>query len=1663
MEKRFVFIAILTLIFAYLPEKITAYDQNCYPSIFKPIQGKIEEKFIDSTSKDMIPSFLSEHRFRQTQTDNGPLVLRFSNGIKFDTRNLKDEPVLPKNLIYPQPSSNEDYYIVQFNGPIDENRRKKLEQAGLEIMFYLPDYAYVVKMDEEKRRSLESDKSEVAWIGLYQPAYKISNRVRELSKGGRLKVSLLIFSPEELKQVVSEVESLLGRKVWYSLETEWAPGKWNKKIFVEATDGEIDLLAHLKSVYWIEPMPKHIIQNDRSQVCVQNGVLTASARPLWAKGIRGAGQLVMDLDTGCRESQNYFDDEARHKTTWYWDKLHRKVWGQQPAARDVEIELGWPTGSMSKWGDESANSYHGTHTAGSICGDDSSEGGTLAMDGMAKDAKLLFIDGGGDSGAVFGTFDLNRVGSWAWDSAYKYLNERAYISSNSWGDSSVNGAYDQSAMEADQFAWSHKDFLWFFSDGNDGSNSQPGSKAGSPATLKNGVAVGALVSAGTNGAGGANTKADYSSFGRHIDGRLNPTLVTPGGAALPNSYDIYSADGAVDNGNREMAGTSMACPIAAGACALLRQYLTEGWYPTGTKVETNGFIPSAALMKALLALSGDSTTSNHGPFTPDSLFGWGRINLDTALYFSGNQAKLLLADNRQGLLTGEVVEYLVSIPTGATGLKVSLCWTDYPGVPNAARSLVNDLNLDVFPPGGGSRYPGNSFGGTPRRSLAGTVNDSVDVLEGVHIQSPTAGTWLVRVTARNVPFGPQPFAIAISYRTLQNTMAKIFLDKPVYGLWSAGAGDTVKMEIHDFNRTAAACSVWVYAKMAETSRETVFCSKIGDGLYRGNITLWRGDIVHGDGRLTADIRDTIYALFYDNNPSFTDTAKAAVDGIPFIISGVYTTDPMPPNASAKYIHWNTSEPTNRKVYYGPTTSLGSLAQIDTPLTSNHTVLLTGLNANTLYYFDVESRDSRGNVVRDDNGGRHYQFRTGSSSGSDILVVVLNSNLQGAEFYHPEFLTQAIEAGGWTYDWWSTKDQGAFGWNTGPKLKNYKAVFFQVGQENYPPWTVAQKESIKVYRDRGGRFCVTGHDIGWAPWYSAYSSADTLFCKNYLKYRYVNDITSTSWTTIRGMTGDPISGSYTSGVIYSPPRDGFAADYIKFSRTGIAGDDSGYVWRGAVSAADTCSIRWQSAANMGTLGDGIWGGYKSRVVSNAFEITQIDTADKNSSIRIDIINKLFIWLIGHDHPDVTISQPVAGNTYTTSPIKIKWTSSVYGGAALDTTWIEYSNNGGSSWNLISKSATYNLNDSINWDINGLTNGSQYQVRVRAMDKNVYPPMMGMDTVGNFTINRGLSGDDTGPLIVPGSISQSRNPVGNGTGNGFVLQAIATDSTCGLSPVAAAKCSLRLGSNSYVFNLNAVDGTFDEIQETVQGNIYTAGWPSGTYKLYIRAADNSAKAYRWGSWDSSSSITVSNTISSPLSVAMALFTAMVSPQGVSLYWRTESEKDSYRWLIERSDGGRENYIQIGSLPAAGTSTQPKDYHYSDTGVQPDRKYLYRLAELSLSGEKTYYGPIEVNTGGLLWPKIFLLKNPAPNPFQRQVILNYQIPVPCRISVKIYNILGQLVSRIAEGNRDPGYYQLSWDGRNDRAQKLAAGIYFVEFRAEGFWGERYFSAKKALIKVD
>ncbi|MDP2807955.1 MAG: S8 family serine peptidase, partial [bacterium] len=794
----------LALLVAFGLNEVTAYKADIKGQPKAAIVSVVNKTPVAKQAATSVPdqaTWAGQSKISVPVESQGSPKILFSNGYEIDSR--VGDPKLPADLTYGQPKADETtYYIVQFNGPIQESWRKGLEADGAEIMFYLPQNAFVVRMNETIRAKVANAKSNIGYTGLFQPAYKISDRAvsrASNAKGGTFRAAILVFSPEDLAATVSQVEAIVGRKIFMKSEIEWAPGKWNKKIFVDVTKDQMTALANAKGIYWIEPMPKHITNNDKSQVCMQNGVLVASARPIWAKGIRGEGQVIMDLDTGCRESQNFFQDGARVKTTWYWDNLHRKVVGQQPAARDIEIAAVWPAGSMSRYGDASdavnGNGYHGTHTAGSIAGDDSAEGGALAMDGIARMAKLLFIDGGGDSGAVFGTSDMNRVGSWGWDSTVANGVPRAYISSNSYGDSSVNGQYDGSAMECDQFTWSHKDFLFIISDGNDGGVASPGYKAGSPATNKNGVAVGALVAPGANGLGLANTRATYSSWGSNTDGRLNPTVMASGTAVL-------SANGGVDAGTLSMQGTSMSCPIVAGTTALIRQYFTEGWYPTGLKVAADGFIPSGALMKATLAISCDTTTASHGSFTLDSLYGWGRPNLDTALFFSGDQVKMLLQDNRAGINTGEAMEYQIRIPLGAKNLKVALAWSDYPGSTTAALAIVNNLDLDVYEPATAitpKRFRGNRFqplatAGKQSDSTATiTTNDSVNVMEGVKVKgrggttlgtpdSLKPGTWTIRVTGKNVAMGPQPFALVVTYRYSLAAAGKVFLDKPVYAI-----------------------------------------------------------------------------------------------------------------------------------------------------------------------------------------------------------------------------------------------------------------------------------------------------------------------------------------------------------------------------------------------------------------------------------------------------------------------------------------------------------------------------------------------------------------------------------------------------------------------------------------------------------------------------------------------------------------------------------------------------------------------------------------------------------------------------------------------------------------------------------------------------------------
>lgn len=88
----------------------------------------------------------------------------------------------------------------------------------------------------------------------------------------------------------------------------------------------------------------------------------------------------------------------------------------------------------------------------------------------------------------------------------------------------------------------------------------------------------------------------------------------------------------------------------------------------------------------------------------------------------------------------------------------------------------------------------------------------------------------------------------------------------------------------------------------------------------------------------------------------------------------------------------------------------------------------------------------------------------------------------------------------------------------------------------------------------------------------------------------------------------------------------------------------------------------------------------------------------------------------------------------------------------------------------------------------------------------------------------------------------------------------------------------------------------------------------------------------------------------------------------------------------------------------------------------------------------------------PLDFTLEQNYPNPFSlarpaAATQIRFALPQPARVSVHIYNALGQLVRALFDGAKTAGVHQLLWDGRNDRGQRVSAGLYWLRLESDGF----------------
>ncbi len=716
-------------------------------------------------------------------------------------------------------------YIIHMLGPINSEWVERVEDMGVEVMNYVHNYAYRVRMTPEQAQEVYELRF-VDWVGVYQPEYKI----RPDLELGELEIGLAPGSEFETIERIAEIADveILDQNIERMLraaseEDELTFSSHRKNIvreerrtteesetlsYVELPDGEfrvmveigseedLNKIARLNDVYYITEQAEVELHDEMATQTVGGGLWFFDDEHddpyipyrnhgdhgsyMNQIGYTGEGITIAIADTGVDIHPDFQD----------------RVIGGEDFTPD---------------GDPFLDGHgHGTHVTGSAAGDTyHGTGATLVEDGY------YLAQGSAPGSEIYSAKIFDATGSGHVPSPvtpiFSSANEAgAYVHSNSWGSTLGHGQYIWSSPEFDAAVRDsnpgtdyNEPMVITGSAGNDGEQGTP-----PPATAKNVIIVGATEPFNPwYGHFSPEYMAGFSSRGFTDDNRVKPDVVAPGATIISTMPDA---------GYGIMGGTSMSNPAVAGAAAV-----TIEWYE-----DIYGYTPSPAMVRSLLINTANPIDGDtRGPI-PNEDEGWGMVDIsklqrpDPTPIYTVDQDDLFTT-------SGMVYEYDLEHEDSEEPLKVTLGWTDKeaPADTGSGPALMNDLNLELRSPGG-HVYRGNAFEDGWTQPNADTMEefdrkgdgwDDTNNVENVYIPADEVedGVYTVRVIARNIVEdslgigGPsQDFALAAynaQHGEIIDEPPVVELESPVGGeSWTARAEEDIEWFVeagdHDIDR-----------------------------------------------------------------------------------------------------------------------------------------------------------------------------------------------------------------------------------------------------------------------------------------------------------------------------------------------------------------------------------------------------------------------------------------------------------------------------------------------------------------------------------------------------------------------------------------------------------------------------------------------------------------------------------------------------------------------------------------------------------------------------------------------------------------------------------------------------------------------------------------------
>jgi hypothetical protein len=618
---------------------------------------------------------------------------------------LKSRQFVPQPGLDPALRPGTRHGLMQLRGAPTGADRIVLSRLGVELLDYIPDRAYVASLPDDLRTVVRIPI--VRSVGPLQPTDKIDARILTdgvnsfARRGERVALTVVFFKDVPVAQTETLVRAL-GAPIIEHL------GAYHM-LRIELPQRSLPALLASDAVQWVEDVFDGQALNDGARSNLNVDALQAAPY-----GLDGTGVRIGEWDEGLAGLN------------------------QDLAGRIIS-------------GDGATVSSHSTHVAGTAIGSgllSAANGGSpLQWRGMAPNAQIVGYNWTSYLSEYAGAISTNGID----------------LATNSWKSPMPNGLYSADSSSIDKVVtglWGKRlPIIWAagnqrepMANGPDSCDIDLDNNHASPtfdgfdciaaeASAKNVITIGATNS-------DDNTMTKFSSWGPTNDGRLKPEIMGPG-CEVGGVDRIWST--VPNDAYGRSCGTSMAAPAVAGSAALMLQRYRQlcpssgDWLPSTLK---------ALFVHTAVDLDDSTAWFNRGP---DFASGYGRLDVRSAV----DMIPFHLQDSVS--LTGQVKSYPIVVAS-QKNLKITLAWDDPAAAANASVSLVDNLDLELVDPNGGSHLPWvlNPSSTTLTAPATRGVDDR-NVVEQVVVDDvppSLAGAWTIRVKATNLPLtAAQPFSL----------------------------------------------------------------------------------------------------------------------------------------------------------------------------------------------------------------------------------------------------------------------------------------------------------------------------------------------------------------------------------------------------------------------------------------------------------------------------------------------------------------------------------------------------------------------------------------------------------------------------------------------------------------------------------------------------------------------------------------------------------------------------------------------------------------------------------------------------------------------------------------------------------------------------------------